>query len=277
VSNVWTLIIGDIENPFFTGIARGVEDAASRAGYSVVLCNSDENVGKERSYLDNALHEQVAGVILSPASDRETDLESFLRRGLAMVTVDRHPYRGDTDSVMVNNAEGAYSATRHLIEQGYQRIALLGGRPTVTTSHERRLGYRRALEEEGREVEPRLEAWSSLKQADGQAAMRKLLAVRPRPDAVFVVNYLMAMGAVQAIREAGLRVPEDVAVATFDEVPWGELIEPRLTVVAQPVYEIGRNAGQMLLERLGNRRSPTQHRVLSTELRIRESSARATP
>lgn len=280
---VWALLVSDIENPFFTALARGVEDTASEAGFPVVLCNTDENVDKERRYIDLVLAERVAGVILTPASE-SSDLSALAADGVPIVTVDRR-VRADVvgtvpvDAVLVDNVAGARSATSHLYDAGYRGVACITGPAGVTTADERCAGYRAAIEASGLNVDDRLIRRTDFKVGGGYAAAAELLSgTGRRPDALFVANNLMAAGALAAVRDAGLHVPGELGVAAFDDTPWGALMAPALTTVVQPAYEMGRRAAQLLARRLGERGDATDRGngevvTLRTELRVRATSA----
>jgi LacI family transcriptional regulator len=277
-SSVIGLIIPDIENPFFTSLARGVEDAAQRTGMSVVLCNSDEDVEKERRYIDIVMGEQMAGVIVAAASRDRTDLSPLLARGMPVVAVDRRPHDADVDAVMVDNQHGGEVATRHLLRAGYQRVACITGPAGASTSEERLAGYRSALRGElGNESGEPARAASYIRHADfrvegGRAAMRELLALPEPPDAVFVANNLMTVGVLQALREVG-QAPPGVGVLSFGDVPWASLVRPSLTTVELPSYDLGRTAAELLLQRMAGSAALLQTVVLRTTLKPRESTA----
>ncbi|AOR30590.1 LacI family transcriptional regulator [Streptomyces fodineus] len=273
-SSVIALIIPDIENPFFTSLARGVEDAAQRTSLSVVLCNSDEDPDKERRYLEVALGEQMAGVIVAAASQDETDLGPLTARGVPVVAVDRRPHEAEVDAVQVDNQHGGEVATRHLLQAGYRRIACITGPRGTSTAEERLAGYRMALYSV-RDAAPAGEAY--IRHADfrvegGRAAMRELLALPEPPDAVFVANNLMTIGVLEALREVD-RTPPSVGVLSFGDVPWASLVRPSLTAVELPSYELGRAAADLLLQRIEGKPSALQTVVLRTRLQVRESTA----
>jgi LacI family transcriptional regulator len=274
VSGVWAIVIGDIENPFFTSMVRGVEDVARACGYSVLLCNSDEDVTKEQNYINVLLAEQVAGVIIAPASGVDSSIDPLVASGVAVVAIDRRPSGRQVDTVLSNHIEGARQATAHLIDQGYQRVAFVGGPAPVTTVRERLVGYRAALRDAGSTSDPDLVVHADFRESGGYEAMQRLLAVSGPPDAVLVANNLMAIGTLRALAEADLKAPTDVGVVAFDDHPWATLMRPSLTVVAQPLYEIGRKASELLRSRLADRDRPPESVVLRSELRIRESSLR---
>jgi LacI family transcriptional regulator len=274
-SSFWVAIISDIENPFFTGLIRGLEDVAAAAGMSVVLCNADEDVRKERTYIELAIAQQAAGLVIAPASERATSLDGLFDARIPVGAVDRLPPDRSIDSVLVDNALAARDATVHLLDQGYQRVALLGGPTSVTTARQRKAGYRKGLRERGLRHEPSLEVAADFRVEGGYAAMKHLLAQELPPDAVVVANNLMALGALQAVRETRIRVPRDLGFVTFDELP-GTTINPNTTITAirQPLREIGRTAGQLLAERMANPSSSPIHRVLEAELVVGGSSQR---
>ncbi|MBB4780835.1 LacI family DNA-binding transcriptional regulator [Streptomyces rapamycinicus] len=274
-SSVIALIIPDIENPFFTSLARGVEDAAQRTSLSVVLCNSDEDTDKERRYLEVALGEQMAGVIVAAASQGETDLGPLTDRRVPVVAVDRRPRDAEVDAVRVDNHHGGEVATRHLLAAGYHRIACITGPEGASTSEERLAGHRTALR--AAQGGPAAADDTYVRHADfrvdgGRAAMRELLALPEPPDAVFVANNLMTIGVLDALREAG-RTPPEVGVLSFGDVPWASLVRPSLTAVELPSYELGRTAADLLLQRMDGSVSPVQTVVLRTKLQVRESTA----
>jgi LacI family transcriptional regulator len=268
------IIISDITNPFFTAVVRGAEDQAQRAEYSVVLANADEDVAKEARYLEVAAAEQMAGVLLSPASPRQTNIDLLLEQGIPVVTIDRRLATSPVDSVMVNNHQAAREAAQHLISQGCRRVGLVAGPVQTTTGAGRLAGYRAALRAAGRTLDRSLIAYSDFRTDGGYAATWQLLQQRPPPDGLLFSNNLMTVGGLQAIAEAGLAVPGDIAVVGFDDASWATALRPPLTVVAQPTYEIGQTAAELLLRRIDGEKFPPRHVVLRAELIERASSQR---
>ncbi len=276
------LVIPDIENPFFTSLARGVEDAAQQTNLSVVLCNSDGNVDKERHYLDIALAEQMAGVVVAAASRARTDLSALMARGMPVVAVDRRPRGASVDAVLVDNQHAGEVATEHLVASGYRRIACITGPRGVSTAEERLAGYRGGLRDAllarsvpAAEVEALVDAYiryADFRVEGGHAAMEDLLAQPDPPDAVFVANNLMSVGALQALRQSAL-APPSFGVLSFGDVPWAGLVRPSLTTVELPSYDLGVTAAGLLLDRIAGRTAPLQTVVLRTALRVRESTA----
>ncbi|MBA0052578.1 LacI family transcriptional regulator [Streptomyces sp. AJS327] len=277
-ASVIGLLIPDIENPFFTALARGVEDAAQRTNHSLVLCNSDEDVRKESRYLEIALAEQMAGVIVAAASRRRTDLSALAARGMPVVAVDRRPRSAEVDTVLVDNQHGSAEAVAHLLDRGYRRIACVTGPAGASTSEDRLAGYRAELLDAGV-----AEEWirahtrhADFREEGGYAAMRELLALPVPPDAVFVANNLMTVGALRALREAGVEPPE-FGILSFGDVPWASLVRPPLTTVHLPAYELGVAAAELLQERIAGSGEPLRTVVLRTALRPRSSTAGPDP
>nr|WP_272956573.1 substrate-binding domain-containing protein [Kribbella solani] len=267
------MIISDVENPFFTAIARGVEDVAHEVGYSVVLCNSDESAEKENRYVDIAIQERVAGVILSP-SGPATAVAKLAARGTAYVAVDRPLPGHDSDVVLVDTRLAAREATAHLIAQGYQRIGCVTGPAGVRTADDRLAGYRDALKAARRRSTPKLVRRSEYKAAGARRAALELLSQPEPPDALLIANSAMAVGVLQALRERGVRTGRDLGLVTFDDAPWAELVDPPLSVVAQPAYELGTAAARLLLARIADSTRPATTTTLGARLLERASSHR---
>lgn len=267
------LIISDIQNPFFTSITRGVEDVASRNGYSLILCNTDEDAERERVYLEVMHDENVAGIILASATETGHDFE-LLGHEIPLVAMDRLIRDAQVDTVLVDNVNGAYQAVTHLLSLGQRRIGFIGMPHHITTGRERQEGYEKALAENGMQIDSRLIRHGKFKQEAGYKQALDLLSLpeHERPTALFVANNLMTLGALNAIHEKGLSIPDEVAIVGFDDMPWAVSLSPPLTAVAQPTYELGRTAAEMLLARIADpNRPPTQIR-LPLELVVRESS-----
>jgi LacI family transcriptional regulator/LacI family repressor for deo operon, udp, cdd, tsx, nupC, and nupG len=266
------LIIPDIQNPFYAEIARGVEDAAYASQYALLLCNSDENLDKERFYLDVMQAESVDGLVLPPFDETDPAVLAIVNTGLPVVCVDRSLAKSKTDLVEVDNYQGAFEAVNHLLERGHKSIGLIEGRSQVSTSRERRRGYLEALAARG--ISPRRELMRAgdFKQESGRVLAQELLDLRKPPTALFVCNNLMTVGALGALHQRGLRVPQDVAVVGFDDLPWAEALDPPPTVVRQPAYEVGRQAMELLLKRIMAPTRPPVTVRLVPELVVRRST-----
>ncbi len=268
-TSMWAVIISDISNPFFTSLVRGVEDVAQPAGFSVVLCNTDNDEAKEGQYVNAALTEQVAGVIISPTTD-SPHVRRLLDAGVPVVVIDRQVTDAPVDTVLVDNERGAEEATRHLAASGYRRIACITGPVGLFTAERRLAGYRRALHDAGLPFDAALVRHADFRVEGGHEAMSSLLS--DWPDAVFVGNNLMTVGAVSRLFDEGLSLPDDMGVVGFDDVPWATLMRPALTTVAQPTYAVGRSAAELLSARITDPRRDVSTVTLPTELRVRDSS-----
>ena len=262
------LVVSDIRNPFFTAIGRAVEDAAYEQGYSVLMCNTDEDPEKEELYI-NLLHdENVAGVIFSPTQQFSTSAHASSAK-MPFVIIDRAVEGMETDMVLLDNVSAAYELTKHLIENGYHKLAGLFG-DASTTGLERSRGFHKALKEHRLEpfavhfIAPRIER--------GYDAAMTLLEAASRPDAILTSNSLLTAGVFQALRDKRISVPNEVALAGFDETTWGGLVDPPITVIAQPTEEIGRIATELLFQRIQEPARPPEIVTLKGKLIERGSS-----
>lgn len=248
-SDAWALIIADINNPFLTQVARGVEDVAQSAGYSVLLCNTDESPEKEDGYLDIAEQYRVTGVLITPTSPR-SKIDTLIERGVPVVAMDR-PLHGPTevDTVLIDSRRAARSAVERLLASRRKSIGCITGPRRVFTAEERVLGYREALAYAGVQVEEDLIQYADFNEAGGRKAAENLLTGEPI-EALLVANSLMAVGVLGVLRDRGLRPNVDVDVIAFDDAPWTTLLTPSIGVIHQPAYELGRSAGGLLLSRL---------------------------
>ena len=265
------LIISDIANPFFTSVVRGIEDVAYANQCSLVLCNSDEDPARESLYVGVLQAERVAGIIISPADENSTSCEPLLRNGVPIVAMDRRLCQFDVDTVLVDNIKGAYQATSHLIRLGHRRIGLIAIPPQITTGRERREGYEKALSEHGVELDQSVTKIGDCKQNSGYQKTCELLEMDDPPTAIFTANNLMTLGALNAIHEKGLNIPQDVAIVGFDDMPWAPSLDPPLTAVAQPTYELGCTAANLLLQRIADKDREIVEIELEPTLIIRDS------
>ncbi len=269
-SNIIGLIVADIRNPFFTSVSRAVEDVAYAQGMSIFLCNSDENQDKEIMYLKQMHGENVAGIIFSPTRQTADAFSETVDTDLPMVVIDRRVRDSDVDSVLIDNVESTYQLIDHLINDGHRRIGAMFGIAS-TTGRERRKGFAQAIQDHSLELEPELVSYVNAREEEGYEAVKKLLERPDRPEAIFTSNGLLATGAFRALRESQLAIPDEIAFATFDDTPWASLVEPPVTVMQQPTYEIGKTATELLLERIKEPARATRQIVLSSTLVVRRS------
>ncbi|MDX6547310.1 MAG: LacI family transcriptional regulator [Gaiellales bacterium] len=263
------LIVGDIENPFFAAVARGLSDVLEAAGYTVLLANADEDSERERRALRALRSRRVDGLAVVPAPGAR--LEGVVESGVALVQLDRAVRGLAADAVLVDNAAGASAAVSHLIRLGHRRVGIVSDSPQISSTAERISGYRRALRAAGIELDAALISIGGSHQSEAPRAALALLERRDRPTAVFTANNFMTHGVLQAARQLGLRIPTDLALVGFDDFDWTTLVDPPLTVVAQPAGELGRVAGERLLARIHGDTSPPRRLRLRTRLIVRGS------
>jgi LacI family transcriptional regulator len=266
------LVVGDIENPFFASAARGLADVMDAHGYTVLLANADEDAGRERRAVEALRARQVDGMVVVPAPGASPEhLAELGSAGVPLVLLDRVVTGVDADSVLVRNTAGARAAVAHLAGLGHRRIGVVSDSPEITSSAERIQGYRQALRAAGIDPDPGLVSIGGPTRADGEAAALRLLDRPDRPTAVFTANNFMTVGALRAVRSLGLRIPEDVALVGFDDLEWTTLVQPPVTVVRQPVADLGRTAGERLLRRLQGDAGPPRRIRLAARLVVRGS------
>ncbi len=271
-SNTLGLIISDISNPFFAEVIRGAEDAAQANGYTLILCNSDEDPAKEETYLRELRAKRVDGLLLTPAGQAHEYLRKLVRARFPIVFLDRDISSLPVATVLLDNEAAAYAAVSHLVRLGHRRIGAISGRPFISTTMERLAGYARALREAADGVDEQLVASGSSRIDGGANATEQLLALDKRPTALFSGNNLMTIGALSALAAHGLEVPGDMALVGIDDFPWADVLRPRLTTVAQPAYDLGRVSAELLLKVMQAGLPTVPERVvLSGTLRVRES------
>jgi LacI family transcriptional regulator, galactose operon repressor len=272
VTHTVGLVVSDIENPFFAAVARGLSDVLEAESYTILLANSDEDLEREERLVEAFRSRRVDGLAVAPSVGSSIPhLADLVSADVPLVLFDR-PVRGlKVDVVLVDNRQGARTAVKHLLRLGHKRIGLVSDPPEIASSAERIQGYRAALEEAGLLVDERLIALTGSTQADGYNGARALMEQRRRPSAIFTANNMMSVGTLLALRDLGLRIPDDVALVGFDDLEWTTLIEPPLTVVRQPVQAIGRQTAERLLARMRGDRSQPRRIRLATEFVVRGS------
>ena len=276
------VIVSDLTNPFFTQVVRSLSHALHDAGRSLSLCDSDHQHSLGEANLRMLVEGQIIGLVVIGDSVPQKAIEAFVkqRARVPVISIEREYHMPAVSCLLVDSELGAYTGTRHLIERGCERIAMIAGPASGAGSAtygraQRYDGYRRALLEAGRELDERLVVEGNFRYESGRTAMRRLLALPQRPDAVFAANDMMALGAMSLIREAGLSVPDDIALVGFDNVPMTALMAPGLTTMAMPMNELGGAAARLLEEQLarGGRHEPVRQ-LFSAALVVRDSSLR---
>jgi len=267
------LIITDIGNPFFSMVAKGVEDVAYKNKHILMICNTNESPKKEKFFLNSLLSEKVSGVIIVPTigNGNQDFFENLVSDGFPMVTVDRRIKNLNVDSVSINNENGGYQATQKLIQNGHKRIGIICGILGLSNTEERLDGYRKALKEANILLSDDLITYGNYVETGGREAIDKLLSLDNPPTAVFSTNNLMTLGCIKELYKRKISIPDEIALVGFDDSTWAEALIPPLTTVKQPGYELGVNAAELLIKRLNNRDASKLNIVLNTELVVRES------
>jgi LacI family transcriptional regulator len=265
------VIVSDISNYFFGEVLLGVEDVLRPLDYALNICNTAEILEREAHYLDLLMRQRVDGIIAAAASQRWDILGEIETHRIPVVFLDRCFEGLDRPFVGVDNRQGAYLGTRHVIECGHHRIGILAGFQRLTTMRERLAGFCQALEEYDILLPQEWVVTSPLSVAAGRTAMQQLLTLPERPTAVFLNNNLLCLGALLAMRDLGLLCPEGVSVVCFDDHPWAAVSEPPLTVVRQPAQQLGQVAAEMLLSLINGEQPPQTRVLLECELIIRQS------
>jgi DNA-binding LacI/PurR family transcriptional regulator len=265
------LIIPDIKNLVFPATIRGISEVAKKYGYTVVLCNTDEDLDTERFYIQNLRQRLVDGLIFSTATNASTHIVELKETGYPVVLLFRH-LEEIVDAVIIDNLKGSYQATKFLLDRGYRRIALINGTMELDLYQQRFAGYQKALGEWGLSVDPELIIHEIKGWEDGYRAMQEIWRRGSWPDAVFATSDPKAMGIMKAIREKGLNVPKNVAVMGYDGLEMSELMDPPLATMAQPFYDAGVKAAERLIKLISSKRKlrPIIEK-LEARLVIRES------
>jgi LacI family transcriptional regulator len=268
-----SVIVPDVANPFFTAVVRAAEEVARRADYHVILCDTRADLSVERDVIEELIAHRVEGVVIAPVSDRSaTHLRRLAEFGVPFVLIDRTVPGVDCDVVLGDSSSGARQLVEHLISLGHRRIGFIVESDDVSTARDRRRGYEAALNAAGISLDPALVAHAAPDPSGGSAGMARLLELEQRPTAVFTVNNLVALGAIEAVRAAGLDVPDDVALVCFDDIEFASRLYPFLTAMEQPAQTFGTLGTQLLLERIEGRGPDRRHEVvLPGEFIIRKS------
>lgn len=265
------LLVPNASNPYFAELARGIEDHAERNGYSVILCNSDDDTDKQLRYLRVLLERRIDGLIVATVASDAAFAEALANLRVPLVLVDRSLDGVSADQLRVDHEQGAYLATRHLLELGHRRIACIGGPASTQVAQLRAAGYRRALDEAGIEAQAVVDC--PFTSPAGHAAAQALLAGEQRPTAIFAGNDMIALGVLRAAAERQLHVPQQLSVVGFDDIEVSRYLHPALTTVGQCIGALGEQVAARLLERIRTPGLAVAQRLIEPILVLRESSA----
>lgn len=271
-SNLFGVLIPDIENPFYVDVLRGIEEMAYNNNYAIIMCNFGQDEKKEKLYLEILQSEAIDGLIAAPAREDDPQLTKMVKDGLPIVCVDRGLTGIEVDVVLVDNYTGAFNAVDYLVKSGYKKIAYIAGLPTIPSSRLREKGYKDALAANDIQLNEEWIKFGNSKHESGVKLCNELLELKDRPDAIFTGNNLITLGALETINTKKLRIPEDIAIVGFDDMYWSNSLNPPLTAVRQPAFEIGKRAVELLLQRIEDPQRPCIQMTLNTELMKRSST-----
>ncbi len=272
-TNILGLLIPCVTYSFWPKFARSVEDTARENNYRVLLCHMNNDWQREIEEIDLLLEHRVAGLIVTPACDRQNN-EIYLRlweEGIPFVLIDQSLGGLRCNFVGTDNKAGAYEAVTHLIKLGHTRIAHIRGLQSSSTAQDRLQGYCKALEDNNISFDPDLVEGDGFEQDDGYKAAENLLKLERLPTAIFAVTDMAAIGAMQALKRKGLKIPEDIAIVGFADIEWASIVEPPLTTMRQPVMEMGRTAVQIILKEIKEEIKEIHRVILMPTLIVRES------
>ena len=275
VSRTFTigLLISDIQNPFFTSVIRGAEDVALSRGYHLFLCNTDEDPNREDEYVRELSKKRVDGLIVASSASRRNHTLQLRLEDVPFVFMDREVEGIEADTVSVDNRLGMRLIAEHLTQLGHERVGMVSGPLEKSSGHERYHGLRDALADLGLPLHDSLVRFGDFRVSGGREAAEELLRLPEPPTALVVSNNQMTLGALLAVRELGLRVPDEVSVVSFDDMEWAPLANPPLTALAQPTYEMGATAARMLLDKIEKKATGSPSKLfMEPELVVREST-----
>jgi len=268
------LLIGDVENAFYSTIAKNVESVLKDAGYHVVLCNSNDDPEDEREYLKLLDGMRIDGLIVTPTTRNKTAFGRLLQKDIAIVQVDRKVEGLAADAILVDNEAGAHAAVGHLIAAGHLNVGILPGDLDVPTARQRLAGYERALEDAGIPIREELIKPGSFHRDHAIEDATELIRAHPSPTAIFAANNILAEASLMVLAELDLKVPRDMSLVAFDDVQWMGMVSPSVTAVRQPVADLARSAAELMLRRLReDGDQPPSTIVFRTELLERGSVA----
>lgn len=273
-SKLLGLIIPDIQNQFYSSIVRGIEDMSYGNNYAVILCNSDENPEKEKFYLEVLKSESVDGIILPPIRQNGEVIKELIESGIPLICFDRKLPSQSVDTVVIDNEKGGYMATSHLTELGHKKIAVITSSLTFSSFEDRLRGYENALTDSGIQLnENYIKKGDHRSSEIGKQLTIELLEQNPRPSAIFIMNNQMTLGALEAINERNLVIPDDISIVGFDDMLWAKAISPPLTVIKQPGYEMGRRVAELFFQKINDPGRDKVQVIMESKLIVRQSSA----
>ncbi|MEJ5963951.1 LacI family DNA-binding transcriptional regulator [Pedobacter immunditicola] len=270
-SRIIGLLIPDIQNPFYVDVIRGIEDHAYANNSVVIIGNFSQDDKKEKLYIDILKSESVDGFIVAPSNEKDVHIKELLKEGFPIVCIDRGLKDTEVDLVKVDNQAGVFNAINHLINLGHKRIAHITGNRRIPTTLERIAGYEEALKKHNIKIDPEIVVSKKSDYQSGAELADYLLDLDHPPTAIFAGNNLLTLGALDTINRRGLKIPDEIAIVGFDDVYWANSLNPPLTAVRQPGFEIGKRSCELLIQRINDPKRSVASIILKTELMVRKS------
>jgi len=271
-TNTVGLVISDITNPFFPEVVRGIEKQLIRKGYSIILANTDDDTEKEKELVILLYGKRVDGFIIVTADGENKYLDFLIQQKVPIVLLDRRISRVKLDMVLVDNKGGTRKLTEHLINLGHKKIGVITGPLSTSTGKERLKGYLESLRKHSLPKDDKLIKVGKFRQESGYSLTMELLSLSSPPSAILACNNVIGLGIMDALQEKGIKIPNEVALVIFDDLPWFRYLNPPISVVSQPTSELGEMAAKLLLERMKGRRKKPKEVVLEVEFRPRLSA-----
>ncbi|MBZ0301646.1 MAG: LacI family transcriptional regulator [Anaerolineae bacterium] len=270
-SNVIGILVPGLDNGYIGEIVRGIDEDLAKSNYDLMLYTTHRHEGKESRYVTSITNGLTDGLILVVPLIPTAYVEALRQRNFPYVLIDQSDMSDKSSIVDATNWQGAYDGTRYLIQLGHRRIGFITGLLDLASAVDRLEGYKAALSDHDLPLQPEWVVEADFWQAGGYQAAQALLALPQRPTAIFASNDLSAFGAMEAIRDCGLRIPEDLSIIGFDDIPQAAIAYPKLTTIRQPLAQMGRVAAQMLVEHIENPDRPARRVTLATQVVIRDS------
>jgi DNA-binding LacI/PurR family transcriptional regulator len=267
------LIVGNILSQFYSILAKSIEDVAIQYGYSEILCNGDDDPEKELNYLKVLKSSRVDGIIITPTGKNAGYIKNLIQSDIKIVLVDRLVEGLDCNAVLVDNEKGSYKAVKYLIDNGYKKIAIIDGFIDRTTGKERLNGYLRALDENNIPRNDNFIKIKDFKKISGITLSEELLKAKNKPEAIFAANIDLCLGTILTIKSLGLKIPDDIAVIGFDDSEWAQILEPPLTTISQPVFDLGLTAAEMLIKDIENINDKKENLIITLSTKLIERSS----
>jgi LacI family transcriptional regulator len=262
------VLVANVSSPFYATLVQGIEESARRHGYHILLCNSDYQIRRQQESLRVLNEKKIDGLLVTPVHLEDQTLDAIVSSGLPVVQVDRYVENLHCDVVVPDNRQSAYQAIHFLVQQGYRRIGVVSGPQSHSALRDRLYGYRLALHDAGLPMVDRYVRAGGLTKASAYQLTSELLDLPDRPDALFTTTLEMTTGALQAIRDHGMVIPRDIGLVVFDEFELARLLEPPLTTVEQPAYDMGAAATDLLIRRIADGRSSYEPVSILFEARL---------